>query len=100
MITIILLVFFVFITRAFYLLVDTYKKNILLHTFLGVLSYFGSYVISTLFIVIAFSISFKGGAYENETVISCFTIPFAVLISGIHYKVLESWLKKNEPLNL
>jgi len=96
MITIILLVFSVFIIRAFYLLADKYKRNIFLHIFLGVLSYFGSYFISTLFIVIAFSISFKGVSFENETIISCFTIPFAVLISGIHYKVLESWLKKND----
>ncbi len=92
---IILFVFSFFIARMLYSLEYRQKGYAYLHMTLGILVFLLVHFISSIFIVLA-STAFLRYSFINEIVISCFTIPFAVFVSGVYYKVLESWLKKNE----
>ena len=96
---IILIIFSFFVARFFYFLSKKFKRNIFLYTFIGLLFFLLVYVFSTLFSVMLFSLLLKSSSFVNEIIINCFTTPFALLISAIHYKITENRFKKDVKKN-
>ena len=86
----------IFIARFFYTL--NYKKKIdaYLNMFFGVLVFFLIYILSTLLATFISSLLFERISFSSEILINCFTIPFSLFISGIHYKIIENRIKKNK----
>ena len=90
----ILIIFCLFIIRMFFLLAKKYDKYLFLHSILGLLSFLVSYYFLFLISVFLFSFAFDKMFFSNEIVMGCFIIPFALIVSGIHYKFLERKFKK------
>ena len=95
MINIVLFVFSVFVIRLFFSLSKKYNKYLFLFPLSGILLFLISYFLFSVLSFIVFSLLFKSSNYLNEIVISCFTIPFAIITSGIYYKFLENKFKKD-----
>ena len=90
----ILLIFCPFVIRLFFLLAKKYDKYLFLYSVLGFLSFILSYIIFSLITTSLFLLAFDNFV-SNDIVMSCFTIPFALLISGVYYKFLELKFKKS-----
>lgn len=95
MINIILFVFSVFVIRLFFSLSKKYNRYLFLFPLSGFLLFLISYFLFSVLSFIVFSSLFKSFNYLNDIVISCFTLPFAIIASGIYYKILENKFKKD-----
>ena len=89
----ILIIFSFFITRFYYFLLKRYKKNIFLHSLIGLLFFLIGYILFTSVSLKLFSALLENDYFVNELIISCFTIPFALVVSAIHYKIIENKFK-------
>ena len=90
----ILFFFSFFVVRLFFFLAKKYGTNWFLYSLFGVLSFLISYTLFSSLSIILLSLAIDELSFSNEIVMSCFTIPFAILISGIYYKFLERYFKK------
>ena len=86
----------IFIARFFYTLNYEKKNYAYLNMFFGVLVFLLIYILSTLFATFITSLLFERISFSSEILINCFTIPFSLFISGIHYKIIKNRLKKNK----
>ena len=89
----ILLVFSLFVIRHFFLLAKKHNQYLFLYSFFGVLYFLISCYLLSLISTIIFLVAFDNLA-SYDIVMSCFTIPLALIISGIYYKFLEMKFKK------
>ena len=93
-IEIILFIFCAFVARLFFTLAKKYNRYLFLYPLFGVLCFLISYFTFSILSVAIFSLAFNSLYHANEIVTSCFTIPFAIIISGIYYKFLENKFRK------
>ena len=92
--TILLIIGSIFIARFFFSLKNQKKIFVFFNMFFGVVVFLLVYTFSTYLSVFLFSSFFEKISFSNEIIISCFTIPFSVLVSGVHFKILQNKLKK------
>lgn len=94
-INLILLVFCLFVIRTFFFLAKKYDKYLFLYSLLGVLIFLLNHFVFTIICNTLFLAAFDKIAL-SDIVMSCFTIPMALIISGLCYKFLEMRFKKNK----
>ena len=90
----IVFIFCFFVIRLFFFLAKKYNRHLFLNSLFGALSFLVSYYVFSLVSIILFSLAFDHLSFSNKIVMSCFTIPFVMIISGIYYKFLENTFKK------
>ena len=90
-----LIIFSFFIIRFYYFLSKGYKKNIFLHSLIGALCFLISYILFNSISLKLFSALLENDYFVNELIISCFTIPFALVVSAILYKIIENRFKRD-----
>ena len=95
MINIVLFVFSVFVIRLFFSLSKKHNRSLFLFSLSGLLIFMISYFLFSVLSYAVFSSLFMNTKYLSEIVMSCFTIPFAIITSGIYYKFLENKFKKD-----
>ena len=95
MINIVLFVFSVFVIRLFFSLSKKHNRSLFLFPLSGFLIFLISYFLFSVLSSVVFSSLFINTNYLNDIVIGCFTIPFAIITSGIYYKFLENKFKKD-----
>jgi uncharacterized membrane protein YqhA len=93
-INLIVFICFFFVIRLFFFLAKKYNRHLFLNTLFGALSFLVSYFVFSVVSINLFSLAFDNLSFSNEIVMGCFTIPFAMIISGIYYKFLENKFKK------
>ncbi|WP_348740523.1 hypothetical protein [Tenacibaculum sp. 190524A05c] len=87
-----------FVGYHFLKLSQRFFKNPFIYIGIGILVLLLSYYISTLVMIMFLNIGLKF-PYSNTIIINCFSIPFAVFISGITYKGFERKFKKENKIN-
>ena len=95
MINIVLFVFSVFVIRLFFSLSKKHNRSLFLFPLSGLLIFLISYFLFSVLSSVVFSLLFMNTKYLSEIVMGCFTIPFAIITSGIYYKFLENKFKKD-----
>ncbi len=84
-----------FIGRSFHELAGEYSKNQWLYAILGVVSVYVGLIISGLIMAIGVDIISPGSLDTiNETVLGLMAIPFALILTWLFYRYLESSWKK------
>jgi hypothetical protein len=91
-----LFIFFVFVIRFFFFLAKKYNKSLFLYSLSGFLFFLIAYFLVSFISGVFFSFLLKSSTYVNELIISCFTIPLALVVSAVHYRVTENRFKKNK----
>ena len=96
MINLLLLIFSLFTIKKFFFLAKNHNRYLFLYSLSGVLFFLISYYLFTLLSLTMFSFAFKNNYFSNELVMSCFTIPFAILITGVYYQFLKKKFKSKK----
>ena len=88
----------IFTGFQFLKLSQKYKRNSILYLIIGVVVFLVTYYAGTVFMMIFLNIGLKF-PYSSPTIISCFSIPLAIFVTGISYKVTESKMKRENDIN-
>lgn len=83
----------IFTGYQFLKLSQKYKRNPILYLIIGIAIFLVTYYAATVFMMMFLNVGLKF-PYSNPTIISCFTIPLAIFVTGISYKIIEGRLKK------